>query len=540
MSKRYLLAGASALMLALALPLPAMAQTSTVLTMPYSVAAVQRVLNDLGYSAGPVDGLMGSKTRGAIRAYQIDNGLPVSGEPSRPLYDHLQQTLTARLSPAPMPGVDSSAIVEIQTRLRDRGYNLSSISGTLDSATTAAIRAFQSDAGLPVNGRATAALLDQLRIGSTVGANRALTRSEVVRLQTELAERGYDVGPADGVIGPKVRGAIRTYQADARLPVTGEANQTLLAKLESGDDDTADDDIDDNTSTTAASRLLQIEGELQRHGYYVGEFDGEADDQLRAAIRAYQADAGLPVTGEANSALLESLKSSSVRNRGSTNSLLVWEVENQLDRLGYAVGRIDGTVDDQTLRALHTYKKRAGVPVNNMITFATLDHIERSNLRNETQTASKLVWSIETELTRRGYKTGPIDGTMDQQTTAAIRDYEDDAGLTVTGEADADLLDSLEYTNARNVTQKDIRDIERRLYRRGYAVGAVDGIADAQTTAAIKAYQRDAGLAATGRPSLALRDHLRSSSTVSTSYVSPGDTLEEFIDAFRQSVDQSN
>ncbi len=100
MSKRYLLAGASALMLTLALPMPAPAQTYSVMTIAYSVAAVQRGLNDLGYSAGPVDGLMGSKTRSAIRAYQIDKGLPVSGEPSRSLNDHLQETLLAGFTPA--------------------------------------------------------------------------------------------------------------------------------------------------------------------------------------------------------------------------------------------------------------------------------------------------------------------------------------------------------------------------------------------------------------------------------------------------------
>jgi peptidoglycan hydrolase-like protein with peptidoglycan-binding domain len=75
---------ASTLMLALAAPLAitaAQAQ-STVQSMPYSTASVQRVLNDLGYSAGPVDGLMGGKTRNAIRAYQTDNGLPASGAPT--------------------------------------------------------------------------------------------------------------------------------------------------------------------------------------------------------------------------------------------------------------------------------------------------------------------------------------------------------------------------------------------------------------------------------------------------------------------------
>ena len=116
MSKRYLLAGASALMLTLALPMPAPAQTYSVLTIAYSVAAVQRGLNDLGYSAGPVDGLMGSRTRSAIRAYQIDKGLPVSGEPSRSLNDHLQDTLMAGFTPA--TGADSASIVEVQTRRR--------------------------------------------------------------------------------------------------------------------------------------------------------------------------------------------------------------------------------------------------------------------------------------------------------------------------------------------------------------------------------------------------------------------------------------
>jgi peptidoglycan hydrolase-like protein with peptidoglycan-binding domain len=538
MSKRYLLAGASALMLALALPAPTMAQSSTVMTMPYSVAAVQRALNDLGYTAGPVDGLMGGKTRGAIRAYQIDSGLPVSGEPSRPLYDHLLKTLTTRTSPAPAPGVEPSAIVEIQTRLRDRGYNVAAVSGTLDSSTVAAIRAFQTDAGMPVNGQASAALLDQLRMGSAT-PGRTLTRAEVVRLQTALAERGYDTGPADGVIGPKVRGAIRTYQADASLPVTGEATPKLLASLESPTGDIPNDDTDADIDDIRTQQLLQIEGELQRHGYYVGEFDGANDDQLRTAIRAYQTDAGLPVTGEANTALLENLKSSAVRNKGTSNSLLIWEVENQLDRLGYAVGKIDGTLDDQSKLALRTYKRKAGIPINDIVTFGTLDHLEGHNIRNDTQTASKLIWAVEGELSRRGYQTGPVDGTMDQQTTAAIRDYEDDAGLTVTGKVNEDLLNSLESSNARNVSEKDIREIERRLNRRGYAVGTVDGVADAKTAAAIKAYQSDAGLAVTGRPSLALRDHLRSSSTVSRNYVSPGDTLQQMMEELRQVTEQN-
>ena len=256
---------------------------------------------------------MGSKTRSAIRAYQIDNGLPVSGEPSRTLYEHLQHTLTARVNPAPAPSVDSASIVEIQTRLRDRGYNI-----VVDQRHARLL----DDGGnprLPGRCRPAGQRGGQRRAAGSAayrqrGDSRTLTRAEVVRLQPALAERGYDTGPADGVIGPKVRGAIRTYQADASLPVTGEATRTLArqpgirCRRRCHDDDTRH-----RRQRFGTARLLQIEGELQRRGYYVGEFDGVADDQLRTAIRAYQTDASLPVTGEANAALLESLNSSSAQ-----------------------------------------------------------------------------------------------------------------------------------------------------------------------------------------------------------------------------------
>jgi hypothetical protein len=47
-------------------------------------------------------------------------------------------------------------------------------------------------------------------------------------------------------------------------------------------------------------------------------------------------------------------------------------------------------------------------------------------------------------------------------------------------------------------------------------------------------------LVVTGRPSIALRDHLRSSSTVSSSYDSPGETVDEFLDTFRQALEDIN
>jgi len=44
-----------------------------------TVAEAQRLLNNLGYDAGPVDGLYGPRTAAALRAFQEDHGLPADG-----------------------------------------------------------------------------------------------------------------------------------------------------------------------------------------------------------------------------------------------------------------------------------------------------------------------------------------------------------------------------------------------------------------------------------------------------------------------------
>ncbi len=82
------------------------------------VAELQETLNTLGYAAGSVDGLMGSATRTAIRGYQRDRGLPVTGEPSPSLLERLRQDrreheerLARQPQPAPAPEPVWSTVV---------------------------------------------------------------------------------------------------------------------------------------------------------------------------------------------------------------------------------------------------------------------------------------------------------------------------------------------------------------------------------------------------------------------------------------------
>ena len=61
----------------------------------------------------------------------------------------------------------------------------------------------------------------------TPNAGTESTRDRIANLQRALRRLGYDPGPVDGVPGTRTRAAIRAFQADAGLPVTGQVSEGL-------------------------------------------------------------------------------------------------------------------------------------------------------------------------------------------------------------------------------------------------------------------------------------------------------------------------
>lgn len=57
---------------------------------------------------------------------------------------------------------------------------------------------------------------------------RALSRDEVIELQSLLNSMGIDVGAPDGILGSRTRGAIRAFQEESGLPTDGYASYELL------------------------------------------------------------------------------------------------------------------------------------------------------------------------------------------------------------------------------------------------------------------------------------------------------------------------
>jgi membrane-bound lytic murein transglycosylase B len=58
-----------------------------------------------------------------------------------------------------------------------------------------------------------------------------ITRGQLVRLQQYLLANGYDGGPADGILGPQSRKALRALQRDRGLIADGFVSHELLDAL---------------------------------------------------------------------------------------------------------------------------------------------------------------------------------------------------------------------------------------------------------------------------------------------------------------------
>jgi peptidoglycan hydrolase-like protein with peptidoglycan-binding domain len=134
-----------------------------------------------------------------------------------------------------------------------------------------------------------------------------MAHAYIVGIQEELALHGYRAGPADGVMGPQTQAAIRAYQRDAGLPVTGVATKELLDHLKFAQPKVFAS-MSSPTSGLDPALVRDAQLELAERGYYHGELDGIDGKATRKAVRDFQADAGLEVTGTVDQELVDELR----------------------------------------------------------------------------------------------------------------------------------------------------------------------------------------------------------------------------------------
>lgn len=135
---------------------------------------------------------------------------------------------------------DSGAEVRyLQDLLREAGYLDSPATGYFGANTNRAVRAFQADYGLRVDGIAGVKTIATLE--SVVGfrpvepggnvLRHGSTGAEVQALQTALRNQGYYFGTIDGVFGTDTEHAVKNYQYDRFLVTDGAVGSSTKRVL---------------------------------------------------------------------------------------------------------------------------------------------------------------------------------------------------------------------------------------------------------------------------------------------------------------------
>lgn len=131
------------------------------------VKAIQRELSDRGYAVGEENGVLGLQTRAAIIAYEFDEQMPLTGEPSEAaLKSLIFGGASGKAGPGPAERFERrrQLVTKVQEALTALHYRSGPADGRLDAETREAIRKFESDRRLQAGGRLTERVLLELVI----------------------------------------------------------------------------------------------------------------------------------------------------------------------------------------------------------------------------------------------------------------------------------------------------------------------------------------------------------------------------------------
>lgn len=140
----------------------------------------------------------------------------------------LPAILTTNVSAAELKSsspLTPQTIRQAQEALKNKGRDPGPIDGVLGPRTVAALDAYQKAEGLATTGRLDAKTMASL--GIQVLPEPRLRADHVQELQQALADRGYDPGPVDGVMGTRTRAALRKYAAVPPPQAPTPADETI-------------------------------------------------------------------------------------------------------------------------------------------------------------------------------------------------------------------------------------------------------------------------------------------------------------------------
>lgn len=279
------------------------------------VKTLQQALIDQGYLKGRADGVFGTATVSAVKAFQKAKGLTVDGAVGSTTWNKLMEKTNATLK----FGAQGTAVTTLQKALIDKGYLKGSADGKFGNATLAAVKAFQKASGLTADGTVGAATWSKLNNTSSSGSSSG-TRStlrigaqgdDVKTLQQALKNKGYLKGSADGKFGNSTLSAVKSFQKAMNVKQDGVVGSTTWALL-----------MFSRTlrQGSSGSDVKELQTILKKLGYLSGSADGKFGAATKKAVVALQKARGLTADGVAGSKTFAKLYATSSSSKSSSTT----------------------------------------------------------------------------------------------------------------------------------------------------------------------------------------------------------------------------
>ena len=227
------------------------------------VKALQKRLIALGYLSGRADGVYGSSTESAVKAFQKRSNLNTDGKAGSVTQTLLYSTGALKAdgsvaSPALETqttatyktlkrGMTNNDVKLLQQALKDLGYFTSNTTGYYGTQTQLAVESFQRANSLKADGVAghdtlerlysPSAVLGSASIATASGTTKydtlkeGMKSSAVTTMQKKLKALGYMSDSATGFFGSATKKAVTDFQRASKLRADGIAGQETLTLL---------------------------------------------------------------------------------------------------------------------------------------------------------------------------------------------------------------------------------------------------------------------------------------------------------------------
>lgn len=299
--------------------------------------------------------------------------------------------------------------------------------------------------------------------------------------------------------------AAKAYQLDkgASVTITGISGDWYRIKTSKGEGFVKGDFLEMDVVVSNSlkegmkdsSEVKAMQARLIELGYLSGSADGDFGASTKAALVAFQKNAGLTADGIAGATTIKALNSSSAPKASASasataaptssttatyttlkqgsNGEAVKKLQKRLIELGYLTGSADGDYGSATTDAVKAFQKQAGLTADGIAGASTQKAVYSSDAKSKKTEADEIedqldsikstlsmgssgseVTSLQKRLISLNYMSGSADGSFGAKTRDAVMLFQKQTGLTVDGKAGKTTINKLFASSAEKYDGK--------------------------------------------------------------------------------------